>query len=52
MKQIKDNTGILLGETRYVSVCSNCGCRQLFIQVSGKLYRLKKCPQCGHILKW
>lgn len=52
MKLIEDNTGMLPGEMRHVPVCSSCGCRDLFKQVHGTMYRLKKCPQCGHTLNW
>lgn len=52
MKLVEDNAGMLPGETGYVPVCSKCGCRQLFRQVPGTMYRLKKCPQCGHTLVW
>lgn len=52
MRLIEDNAGMFPGETCHVPVCSKCGCRQLFRQVPGTMYRLKKCPQCGHTLVW
>lgn len=52
MKLVEDNIGLFPGETGHVSVCSKCGCRKLFKQVPSAMYRLKKCPQCGHTLDW
>lgn len=50
MKLIEDNNGMFLGESRSIPVCSSCGCRMLFKHTSDAMYRLKKCPQCGHML--
>lgn len=52
MKLIKDNSGMLFGETCLIPVCSMCGCRKLYHQETGKMYRLKKCPECGHMIDW
>lgn len=52
MKLIEDNSGMFPGETCHIPVCSSCGCRKLYKQATGAMYRLKKCPQCGHVLKW
>lgn len=51
MKLIENNAGMFPGETCHVPVCSVCGCKKLFHQETGKMFRLNKCPQCGHILK-
>lgn len=50
MKLIENNAGMFPGETCHVPVCSVCGCKKLFHQETGKMFRLNKCPQCGHIL--
>lgn len=52
MKLIEDNSGMFPGETASRPVCSKCGCKQLFRQVPGAMYRVKKCPQCGYTLNW
>lgn len=52
MKLLEDNSGMFPGESCLVPVCSQCGCRQLYRQVPGAMYRLKNCPKCGHTLNW
>ena len=52
MKLIENNAGMFPGETCHVPVCRVCGCKKLFHQETGKMFRLNKCPQCGHILNW
>lgn len=52
MKLIEDNSGMFPGETASRPVCSKCGCKQLFRQLPGAMYRMKNCPQCGHTLNW
>lgn len=52
MKLIEDNAGCFPGEVCHRPVCSKCGYKRLYKQVTGALHRLKKCPQCGHVLDW
>lgn len=52
MKLIENNAGMFPGETCHVPVCGVCGCKKLFHQETGKMFRLNKCPHCGHILNW
>lgn len=52
MKLVENNAGMFPGETCRVPVCSVCGCKKLYHQETGKMFRLNKCPQCGHILNW
>ena len=52
MKLIEDSNGMFPSEFYLVPVCSQCGCRQLYKQAPGIMYRLKNCPKCDHILNW
>ena len=52
MKLIEDNSGMLPGETCHIPVCRECGCMELFKTRGNVLYRVKRCPKCGHIIDW
>lgn len=52
LRMEEDNAGMFPGESRIIPICGICGCKEIFKQTTGAIYRLKKCPQCGHVLNW